>query len=415
MKMRLLQLSLLCLAACQQGGGGATTVNTTAAAPSAPLTNSFNISNGRLSGLQTILGEAELRAIDDAVSWRALWARHAGFGFGAGTIAPAVDFDSERVIVTFQGRKPSGGYAVEVVAVKQLGGGEQEVLYRELEPALGSFVTLMATQPHHFVRSPRGSGAVRFTKVEGALALRGAHGRFERDATGARLILDTGVRLELTSDAPLLAAGIRGGQTLTFAGRIVGHRVSVDALLADDVELSGELVGGWLLATSGRRLELTGPLAGAAMATPAGARLMCIGLIAGERLEPSSFRVQRLYSFAEVGGLLGLDDALEVDLDAGHFSYRRRTVTHPQDDQAFSGRLSSKQLSGLGFRVASTDVHALPAVFKPSFLIFDIPVRRLGLCDVSSASESVIQGGASLPLEVSELMAETRDLIDGVI
>jgi hypothetical protein len=58
---------------------------------------------------------------------------------------PRVDFDRETVIAAFSGRKPSGGYSIEIVSADPL-----TTLEREPE----GFASQALTSPYHVVRAP---------------------------------------------------------------------------------------------------------------------------------------------------------------------------------------------------------------------------------------------------------------------
>ncbi len=96
-------------------------------------------------------GEAQERTVvvRDAAAWQALWAQHAGTGPGAVT-APQVDFTRQLVVGVFLGRKPSGGYAVEVQRLER-DGRDVLLAVQRTAPAPGAIVTTVLTAPFHLV------------------------------------------------------------------------------------------------------------------------------------------------------------------------------------------------------------------------------------------------------------------------
>ncbi|TVQ39612.1 MAG: protease complex subunit PrcB family protein [Spirochaetaceae bacterium] len=74
---------------------------------------------------------------------------------------PVVDFDHEVVVAVFQGRQPSGGYAVEVQAVRRI--GRRAVVHvAQTVPEPGDMVTMALTAPYHVVRFTRPESGVIF-------------------------------------------------------------------------------------------------------------------------------------------------------------------------------------------------------------------------------------------------------------
>jgi hypothetical protein len=81
--------------------------------------------------------------------WKALWKKHVASDPNSPP-APAVDFNNNIVAAVFSGEKPTGGYAVEIIAAEK-SDGALLIYYREMSPRPGSIVTQVLTQPFHMV------------------------------------------------------------------------------------------------------------------------------------------------------------------------------------------------------------------------------------------------------------------------
>jgi protease stability complex PrcB-like protein len=90
--------------------------------------------------------------------WTALWRAH-----DYDTPAPAVDFSREMVVAVFMGSRPTAGYTVEIVSVKEAG-GSLVVSYREQSPARDALTAQVLTAPFHIAAVPKFVGDVRFSK-----------------------------------------------------------------------------------------------------------------------------------------------------------------------------------------------------------------------------------------------------------
>ena len=81
--------------------------------------------------------------------WKALWQKHIAADPNSSP-APAVDFANNIIAAVFSGEKPTGGYAVEIIAAEK-SDGALLIYYREMSPRPGAIVTQMLTQPFHMV------------------------------------------------------------------------------------------------------------------------------------------------------------------------------------------------------------------------------------------------------------------------
>ena len=81
--------------------------------------------------------------------WKTLWNKHVAPDPISPPV-PAVDFTNNIVAAVFSGEKPTGGYAVEIIAAEK-SDGALLIYYREMSPRPGTIVTQVLTQPFHMV------------------------------------------------------------------------------------------------------------------------------------------------------------------------------------------------------------------------------------------------------------------------
>jgi hypothetical protein len=92
--------------------------------------------------------------------WDKLWIQHAGE-----RTRPNVDFTREVVAAVFLGTRPTAGFSIEIVRVRQ-DSVALVVEYRETRPAPDSVAAQVLTSPYHIVAVPRGSTTqVKFERV----------------------------------------------------------------------------------------------------------------------------------------------------------------------------------------------------------------------------------------------------------
>jgi hypothetical protein len=89
--------------------------------------------------------------------WRRLWSR-----IGTGR-RPKVNFSRHMLIAVTQGRKPSGGHAIEVAHIARVG-RNWRVTAIETEPGRDCFTTGQLTSPYHVVRVRRSTARVTFER-----------------------------------------------------------------------------------------------------------------------------------------------------------------------------------------------------------------------------------------------------------
>jgi hypothetical protein len=116
-----------------------------------------NIDKGEMSNVDDGR-QVSARSVDE---WSKLWALHAGE-----RTRPSVDFAKEVVAAVFLGTRPTAGFSVEIVRVRQEGVA-LVVEYKETRPAPGSVAAQVLTSPFHIVAVPRGSTTeVKFARVQ---------------------------------------------------------------------------------------------------------------------------------------------------------------------------------------------------------------------------------------------------------
>jgi hypothetical protein len=91
-------------------------------------------------GVHSDAEEPDTCVIRDERAYAELWAR-----LRDAPTRPRVDFERETVIAAFSGRRPSGGYTIEIMSADPLSTLERE-------PAGFAFQAL--TSPYHVVRVP---------------------------------------------------------------------------------------------------------------------------------------------------------------------------------------------------------------------------------------------------------------------
>lgn len=111
-------------------------------------------------GQSSAIDAAKQVSARTADEWDALWKQHA-----SGRARPSVDFSKEVVAAVFLGSRPSAGYGVQIVRVRQEGGA-LVVSYRETRPAPDALTAQVLTSPYHIVAIPKGSTTdVKFERV----------------------------------------------------------------------------------------------------------------------------------------------------------------------------------------------------------------------------------------------------------
>jgi PrcB C-terminal len=91
-------------------------------------------------GVHSDIAEAGTRVIRDERTYAELWGR-----LRDAPERPRVDFEHETVVAAFTGRKPSGGYTIEIVSTDPLTTVEREP---------DGFAFQALTSPYHVVRAP---------------------------------------------------------------------------------------------------------------------------------------------------------------------------------------------------------------------------------------------------------------------
>ncbi len=115
-------------------------------------------------GIQCSIADAQTCAITDAKEWAQLW-RRMHQGREPMPDLPSVDFSRQMVLAAFMGRKPTGGYTVQITRVVAEN-GTITVTVRETAPSPNTPVIQVLTHPFHIVVVPKVNGTVRFVKEQ---------------------------------------------------------------------------------------------------------------------------------------------------------------------------------------------------------------------------------------------------------
>jgi hypothetical protein len=112
-------------------------------------------------GLHSAIGAPRLATARTAAEWETLWRLH-----GGERTRPAVDFSKELVVAVFLGSRPTAGFAVEIIGLRE-DGPALVVQYRETRPPAGAILAQVLTMPYHIAAVPvRGDLTdVKFEKV----------------------------------------------------------------------------------------------------------------------------------------------------------------------------------------------------------------------------------------------------------
>ncbi|MEX2543435.1 MAG: protease complex subunit PrcB family protein [Trueperaceae bacterium] len=116
--------------------------------------------------------EQAFQLVNDPDSLRNLWNRAHGSQLQVPPV-PEVEFGRETIVALFMGRKPTGGYAIEVEGVN-LRQGELFVDVRLVEPGEGAITTQAITSPWTMIRILRGGIDAAWVRQAGSDRLLGA-------------------------------------------------------------------------------------------------------------------------------------------------------------------------------------------------------------------------------------------------
>jgi hypothetical protein len=87
--------------------------------------------------------------ITTAAEWQRAWEI-----IGGGRLLPEVNFDTRSVVLAYQGRRPTGGYSIEITGVKRVG-TVLAVSVNERRPASEDITTQALTSPFVAASIPR--------------------------------------------------------------------------------------------------------------------------------------------------------------------------------------------------------------------------------------------------------------------
>lgn len=114
--------------------------------------------------VQCSIADAQTCVITDAKEWAQLW-RLMHRGIEPMPDLPTVDFSRQMVLAAFMGRKPTGGYAIQITRIVAEN-GTITVTVRETAPSPNTPVIQVLTHPFHLVVIPKVSGTVRFVREQ---------------------------------------------------------------------------------------------------------------------------------------------------------------------------------------------------------------------------------------------------------
>ena len=113
------------------------------------------IAQGNTSGIDT----QRLEIIRSQAEYQALWQVHAGT---TELLAPALDFQTQMLIVSFAGNQPSGGYRLEIEKITQTDQGLAIELVL-IQPGSNCLLSQAISQPYLLATSPISQAAVKFS------------------------------------------------------------------------------------------------------------------------------------------------------------------------------------------------------------------------------------------------------------
>ena len=111
-------------------------------------------------GAMSNMDDGRQATVRTAEEWATLWNLHAGE-----RTRPNVDFSREIVVAVFMGTRPTAGFAVDIVGVREEGTA-LVVSYRETRPGPDVVAAQVLTSPYHIVAVPKGAAtSVKFERV----------------------------------------------------------------------------------------------------------------------------------------------------------------------------------------------------------------------------------------------------------
>ena len=114
------------------------------------------IARGNFSGIQS---PTEL-VVTNTAQWTELWKKHSARRTPS-TPPPEIDFEKESVLFVTLGQKHSGGYSVEITALREAN-GKIEILVKTRAPKPGGLQLQAITAPFHIAAVPKLTGPAKF-------------------------------------------------------------------------------------------------------------------------------------------------------------------------------------------------------------------------------------------------------------
>lgn len=401
----LVVLPALLLSACGGPRTETTVIGRRAEAP-ARAVPMVTISRGPDTGYRTSSGAVESRVIETSAEWRRFWSEHET----TGATPPAVDFSREQVLAVFAGDCPSEGHSLRIRAVLERHDGSREVRYERARPGPGDSPRAVPTRPFHLIRAPRSSGPVAFLATGDVESLSG-HGELITGAGRPQLLSPDGHLTPIRSDAPFVDAGGTPGQTFRYVAIRRGAELELESLQLDDVTLRARVTaGGALVDRAGRPIAIQGSLPAAIQGLRADAPVRVCGLRQGPMLEITAAWPVQLFEVRRAGGLLGLDERLELELVTGRLWWKRSR--HGAAVGEHEARFPMADLGYITGLIQRADLAAAPATFPARIVIADAPKVTLGLRDGARDVQVRVEPGSHPPAEIMALLTEAGRLMD---
>jgi len=106
-----------------------------------------------------IQGNREV-VIENATQWAALWNEHYAHRIPVPPL-PEIDFKQSQIVGIWTGVKPSSGYTVDIVEIRDEG-SRRRVIYHQTIPPLGAIAAAVMTQPYTLRVIARAETNIRF-------------------------------------------------------------------------------------------------------------------------------------------------------------------------------------------------------------------------------------------------------------
>lgn len=135
----------------------------------------------RLEGQNSGVRTRTVMAVKDVAAWRKVWTQHK-----PDTAVPAVNFETESVVVVFLGETRTAGVKVEItVQQDSLSANRVNVFYREVRPAKTGFAATVITYPFAMVKLAKADTVA--IEADGAVNIPESHRAPENPADARKM------------------------------------------------------------------------------------------------------------------------------------------------------------------------------------------------------------------------------------